>query len=68
MASTQTTRRLHPDFGRAPYGFQVAVVNNAHPLVSMSFDYADESDPGPYPFDGATPIEGGQTPPAIDTR
>lgn len=54
------TKRLHPDFGRAPYGIPWTVVDNSHPLVSPVFDYADESDPGPYPFDGATAIEGGQ--------
>ena len=61
MASAgSATRRLHPDFGRAPYGMPWVVVDASHPLVRPAFDYADESDPGAYPFDGATPIEGGQ--------
>ena len=28
-------------------------------LVNISFQYGDESDPGPYPFSASTPIEGG---------
>jgi hypothetical protein len=55
---------LHPDFGssgdpNAPYGIPYTVVTDAHPKVSVSFEYADESDPGPYPFGADTPIEGG---------
>ena len=53
------TKNLHPDFGAAPYGMPFIVVDNSHARVSVTFDYADESDPGPYPFDGQTPIEGG---------
>jgi len=56
-------RRLHPDFGPngggQPYGIPYAVVPGSTEKVSVSFDYADESDPGPYPFGPATPIEGG---------
>ena len=56
---------LHPDFGSsgdpsAPYGIPYTVVTDAHPKVSVAFQYADESDPGPYPFGPDTPIEGGQ--------
>src|SRR2546426_4199898 len=58
-------RRLHPDFGPAgpgeqPYGIPYTVVDGSHAKVSVAFDYADESDPGPYPFGPDTPIEGGQ--------
>ena len=35
------------------------MVGAATPRVPVSFDYDDESDPGPYPFDASTPIEGG---------
>ena len=56
-------RRLHPDFGPndggQPYGIPYAVVPGSTQKVSVSFDYADESDPGPYPFGPNTPIEGG---------
>ncbi len=56
---------LHPDFGSsgdpsAPYGIPYTVVTDAHPKVSVSFQYAGESDAGPYPFGPDTPIEGGQ--------
>ncbi|HEX9891211.1 MAG TPA: hypothetical protein VGB28_04050 [Actinomycetota bacterium] len=55
-------RRLHPDFGPSdgpqPYGIPFEVVPGDHPKVSLSFLYEDESDPGPYPFDADTPIEG----------
>jgi hypothetical protein len=56
-------RRLHPDFGpngdAQPYGIPYAVVAGSTPKVSVSFDYDDESDRGPYPFGPSTPIEGG---------
>src|SRR6476646_3932924 len=56
--------RLHPDFGPSgeamPYGIPWDAVPDSHGKVTPSFDYADESDPGPYPFGADTPIEGGQ--------
>jgi len=60
-----STTDLHPDFGASgdpanPYGMPYIVVPPTHPLVDIAFDYADESDPGPYPFGPETPIEGGQ--------
>lgn len=55
--------RLHPDFGPSngarPYGIPYIVVPGSHAKVTIAFDYADESDPGPYPFGPDTPIEGG---------
>jgi hypothetical protein len=53
------TTLLHPDFGRDPYGFPFAVTDGTTPTTSVDFTYADESDPGPYPFTGSTPIEQG---------
>lgn len=57
------TRLIHPDFGDSgtsvPYGIPFIVTNSSHPKVTVAFDYADESDPGPYPFGPDTPIEGG---------
>lgn len=54
---------IHPDFGDSgtsvPYGIPFIVTNSSHPKVNITFDYADESDPGPYPFGPDTPIEGG---------
>jgi hypothetical protein len=53
------TTNLHPDFGPPRYGIPFDVVGRAHATVSIDFLYADESDPGPYPFDARTPIESG---------
>ena len=50
---------LHADFGSDPtYGIPYVVVSGAQPKVPMTFDYADESDPGPYPIPPDAPIEG----------
>ena len=58
-----TERRLHPDFGPndvgQPYGIPYSVVPGSTQKVAVTFDYADESDPGPYPFGPSTPVEGG---------
>ena len=56
--------RLHPDFGPAgpgeqPYGIPYTVVPGDAAKVAVAFEYADESDPGPYPFAADTPVEGG---------
>jgi hypothetical protein len=44
-------RGLHPDFGTtyggAPNGIPYVVVSSGQPKVPVTFDYADESDPGP---------------------
>ena len=58
------TTNLHPDFGPSgdptnPYGMPYTVVSPLTPKIFLTFDYADESDPGPYPFTASTPIEGG---------
>ncbi|MFL5790431.1 MAG: hypothetical protein ACJ76A_02910, partial [Actinomycetota bacterium] len=50
---------LHPDFGPPSYGIPFDVVDASHADVSVAFTYADESDPGPYPFGSDTHIEGG---------
>jgi hypothetical protein len=50
---------LHPDFGPPDYGLPFDVVDATHPDVFVDFQYGAESDDGPYPFDGDTPIEGG---------
>jgi hypothetical protein len=56
------TTNLHPDFGPSggfPYGIPYGIVPSSHSKIYLSFDYAGESDKGPYPFDGNTKIEGG---------
>ena len=54
---------LHPDFGPSdgpqPYGIPYTAVDADHEKVAVTFEYADESDPGPYPFGADTPIESG---------
>jgi hypothetical protein len=52
---------LHPDFGAAQYGLPYVVVPPTQSRVRMSFTYANESDPGPYPFPPDVPIQGGPT-------
>jgi len=56
-------RNLHPDFGTtwngAPNGIPYIVVSGSQPRVPVTFDYADESDPGPYPIPADAPVEGG---------
>jgi hypothetical protein len=56
-------RNLHPDFGTtyngAPNGIPYIVVRSSQAKVPISFDYADESDRGPYPIPANAPIEGG---------
>jgi hypothetical protein len=56
-------RNLHPDFGTtwngAPNGIPYVVVGGSQPRVPVTFDYDDESDPGPYPIPPDAPIEGG---------
>ncbi len=63
-AMDASSTNLHPDFGPSgdpavPYGIPYTVVSPSQPLVHVAFQYADQSDPGPYPFGPATPIEGG---------
>lgn len=58
-------RGLHPDFGSgmwngAPIGIPFVEVGDAQPMVPVSFDYASESDSGPYPIPIDAPIEGGE--------
>lgn len=64
LSHMSPTRKLHADFGPAfgeqpvPYGIPVTIVNGG-PYVKVGFEYADESDPGPYPLSTSTKIEGG---------
>jgi hypothetical protein len=63
IASMGATRGLHPDFGTvwdgAPNGIPFTTVPGSQPRVPVSFTYADESDPSPYPIPDDAPIEGG---------
>jgi hypothetical protein len=53
-------RNLHPDFGSV-YGIPYVLAGSNTPKRPVSFYYADESDPGPYPIPDDPPIEGGPT-------
>jgi len=55
---------LHPDFGSgtyegAPIGIPYTTVSKKRRRVKVAFEYADESDRGPYPIPPKAPIEGG---------
>jgi hypothetical protein len=61
MAAGRTN--LHPDFGPSggyPYGIPYTIVTGAHALTRIHFQFASESDKGPYPFGPGTAIEGGR--------
>ncbi len=51
---------VHPDFGENPdYGIPWITVPGTQPKVPVTFEYDDESDPGPYPIPPNAPVEGG---------
>ena len=56
----------HADFGSGlwlgePIGIPFITVPSSQPKVGITFQYASESDPGPYPIPLNVPIEGGST-------
>jgi hypothetical protein len=64
IASIGPTGHIHADFGAGlygggPIGIPYFVVPGDQPYVPISFNYADESNPGPYPIPINAPIEGG---------
>jgi hypothetical protein len=60
VASIGLAREFHMDFGSyAGYGIPYQVVDASTPRRTVAFDYADESDPGPYPIPTTPFIEGG---------
>ena len=64
IATVGTDAALKADFGSGtwdggPIGIPYVVVPGSQPKVRVGFDYADESDPGPYPIPANPPIEGG---------
>jgi hypothetical protein len=57
---------LHADFGSglwegAPIGIPITVVGRRQPKSRVAFEYADESDRGPYPIPRNVKIEGGRS-------
>ncbi len=63
IASIGKAKPLHPDFGTvyngSPSGIPYVIVDEKQPKVPVTFEYADESDKGPYPIPADAPIEGG---------
>jgi hypothetical protein len=65
MTAIGTTAPLHPDFsstawnGGLGYGIPFNKVNLSTPTSNVSFQYASESDPGPYPIPASPKIESG---------
>ena len=64
IASEGATAGLKADFGSGlwdggPIGIPYTTVPGTQAKVAMTFDYASESNPGPYPFPANAPIEGG---------
>jgi len=65
VSSVGVDAGLHPDFGSglyegAPIGIPYVTVSKRRKRVPVSFEYADESDRGPYPIPPGVPIEGGR--------
>jgi hypothetical protein len=68
VASIGSTKTLHADFGSGtwnggPIGIPITVVGKGQLRSAVHFEYADESDRGPYPIPATVKIEGG---PAAD--
>ena len=66
IASIGSGTGLHADFGSglwegAPIGIPITVVGRQQPKSRVSFQYADESDRGPYPIPRNVKIEGGRS-------
>ncbi len=64
IASIGADKGLHPDFGTtcrgAPLGIPYVVIDSATtPDAAVTFQYNEESDPGPYPLPPDAPVEGG---------
>jgi hypothetical protein len=64
IASISLDSPVHPDFGSGlyngePIGIPYTVVSSTTRKVPVTFQYASESDKGPYPLPRGVPIEGG---------
>jgi hypothetical protein len=64
VASIGVDDHVHADFGSGlwdggPIGIPITVVRGSQRKIRVRFDYADESDRGPYPIPGKVKIEGG---------
>jgi hypothetical protein len=66
IATIGSEKTVHPDFGASlwnggPIGIPYTLVPGSQPRVNVSFEYDDESDPGPYPLPADAAIEGGSS-------
>ncbi len=72
LGSVGLDKPLHPDFGTvwegAPVGIPYVLVDASTPRTNVTFEYADESDRGPYPIPENPPIEGGPNAPYENDR
>jgi hypothetical protein len=64
VRSIGVEQTVHPDFGSGLFegrriGIPYTVVPRSQRRVPVSFEFADESDPGPYPIPRGAPVEGG---------
>jgi hypothetical protein len=60
IASIGAGTFLHPDFGSDPtFGIPWTSVPGTQARVPVTFDFDDESDPGPYPIPPDAPVEAG---------
>jgi hypothetical protein len=63
IASIGKEVHLHPDFGTvwqgSPIGIPYNIVGGGQTKVNVSFRYASESDPGPYPIPPGAQVEAG---------
>ena len=65
VAAIGRSDRLHADFGSGlwqggPIGIPITVVRGRQPKLRVEFEYAAESDRGPYPIPRTVAIEGGR--------
>jgi hypothetical protein len=65
VASIGATASVHADFGSGlwdggPIGIPITYATKTTPRMRVRFDYADESDRGPYPIPKTVAIEGGR--------
>ncbi|MFI5910521.1 hypothetical protein [Dactylosporangium sp. NPDC051541] len=58
VASIGAAAKAHPDFGSG-FGFPLTQVPAGQAKVKVTFQYADESDPGPYPIPKTARVESG---------
>jgi hypothetical protein len=60
IATVGASKPIHPDFGEnLTTGIPVNILGDDTKKIKIPFQYADESEPGPYPVPAAVKVEGG---------